>query len=213
MGQRVELPKDLIPGDELSEPAPHVDLLILIGPSGAGKSSVARELHRRGVIEIWPTWTTRPRRADELDACLEHRFVSERDFDRLIAAGFFAASGTQPGLPYRYGLPEPTRWARHGLPTVILRAAHVADVAAGRTSLVYQIAVTPDRLANRLGVRGTEPRELRARLAAADHELVDGARISTRQFSANRAVPGCADAVASALAFDQFTTTQEVPDE
>ncbi|MEP7021226.1 MAG: hypothetical protein ABI808_11275 [Pseudonocardiales bacterium] len=204
MGQRVELPRHLIPGDELGEPAAQVDLLILIGPSGAGKSSVARELHRRGVIEICPTWTTRPRRPDELGTCLEHRFVSERDFDRLNAAGFFAACGTQPGLPYRYGLPEPRRRPMRGLPTVILRAARVADVAAGRTALVYQIAVSPDRLVNRLAIRGTERRELRSRLAAADHELADGARVSARRFCANHAVTACADAVASALAFDQI---------
>ena len=55
-------------------------VLVVIGPSASGKSSLVRELHRRRVIRVLPTWTTRPRRADERDGSLEHRFVSDERF-------------------------------------------------------------------------------------------------------------------------------------
>src|SRR6476660_9759614 len=40
-------------------------LLVFIGPSGSGKSTIVRTLVERRVVTVHPTWTTRPRRADE----------------------------------------------------------------------------------------------------------------------------------------------------
>ena len=83
-------------------------VLVVIGPSASGKSSAVRELHRRGVVRVHPTWTTRPRRPDEGDGAPEHRFVTDTIFDDLEAAGFFLGTVCLPGLPYRYALPQVT---------------------------------------------------------------------------------------------------------
>ena len=74
-------------------------VLVVIGPSASGKSTAVRELHRRGVAHVHPTWTTRPRRPDEGDGTLEHRFVTDAMFDELDAAGFFLGTVVLPGLP------------------------------------------------------------------------------------------------------------------
>src|SRR3954447_16585781 len=76
-----------------------------IGPSGSGKSTVVRELAARGLVTVHPTWTTRPRRADERQGSLEHRFVSDDEFDELCRRGFFIETVSLFGLPFRYGLP------------------------------------------------------------------------------------------------------------
>ena len=80
-------------------------LLVFIGPSGTGKSSVVRGLADRGVVTVHPTWTTRPRRRDELAGSVEHHFVSEAEFLRRRDDGFFLHSVQMFGMPYWYGLP------------------------------------------------------------------------------------------------------------
>src|SRR5436305_590449 len=80
-------------------------VVVFIGPSGSGKSTVVRELASRGLVTVHPTWTTRPRRADEQQGSLEHRFVSDGEFDELCRRGCFIETVRLFGLPYRYGLP------------------------------------------------------------------------------------------------------------
>ena len=60
---------------------------MLSGPSGVGKSTVAAAL-RRDHPEIWisVSVTTRRPRPGEVNG-REYRFVDEREFDRLVAAG------------------------------------------------------------------------------------------------------------------------------
>jgi ribose 1,5-bisphosphokinase PhnN len=138
--------------------------LVLIGPSGAGKSSVLRELDRRLMVVVRPTWTTRPRRPEELEITLEHRFVSDRKFDELLRAGSFSQTGALTGLPYRYGLPafEP----RDGGPVdaVILRADYVEPFSrAVPGAFVYQIGSRGDQMVRRIRARGGGARDLGGR--------------------------------------------------
>src|SRR3954451_2133494 len=98
-------------------------VVVFIGPSGSGKSTVVRELADRGLVTVHPTWTTRPRRQDEQAGSLEHRFVSDAEFDRLCERGFFLETVTLFGLPYRYGLPPVgSPRATGALDAVMLRA-------------------------------------------------------------------------------------------
>src|SRR5205085_11400244 len=97
-------------------------VVVVIGPSASGKSTLVRELHRLGLVDVRPTWTTRPIRPDEADGSLEHRFVTDAEFDRLKNAGFFLDTVEMFGLPYRYGLPRSTARTTE---VVMLRAALV----------------------------------------------------------------------------------------
>jgi guanylate kinase len=64
-------------------------LLVIIGPSGAGRSSALRLLHDQKVVEVTPSWTTRPLRNDESEDTLEHRFVDEATFKQKAGEGYF----------------------------------------------------------------------------------------------------------------------------
>jgi ribose 1,5-bisphosphokinase PhnN len=174
-------------------------VLLIIGPSGVGKSTVARFLERRGLARICPTWTTRPRRRDELGTCPEHRFVTDAEFAQLEAAGFFLATGRHPGLPHRYGLPRVT--AGRPLPLVVGRA-RLATAIDGLSVLTYLLVAGLPTLARRLSSRGVTADEAAARMAAAADELRAGRAVSSRQFDASRDVIELCAAVEAALAQD-----------
>src|SRR3954451_18151247 len=131
-------------------------MVAVIGPSGSGKSSLVRELDRRGLVRLHPTWTTRPRRADEAHGSPEHRFVSEEEFDGLEAGGFFLATASLFGLPWRYGLPHVAAPAGERADLVMLRAPVVERVRRQLgLGVVIQVVDEPARVAHRLRARGS----------------------------------------------------------
>jgi ribose 1,5-bisphosphokinase PhnN len=148
-------------------------VLVLVGPSGAGKSTLVAALARLGVVSVHPTWTTRPPRPHEVAVgCPEHRFVSDRRFDQLAGAGFFTDAVRPFGGAHRYGLPPlPRRPAGspatvERIDTVLLRATYLDRVAAELDPMVvYQVEAPPAVLAARLAARGTDPADIRARVA------------------------------------------------
>jgi len=178
-------------------------LLVIIGPSASGKSSVVRELARRGVIRVHPTWTTRPCRDDEAGISVEHRFVTEAAFDQLEGAGFFVATTTMFGLPYRYGLAPILLDAAGPIDTVMLRAPFVARLAQlAPTCVVYQISDTAKRTARRLAERGTPQQEVAARMADNRAEVEAGRGIARRVFVNEGPLSALVDQVAVTLASD-----------
>lgn len=183
------------------EPSPNRPVLVLIGPSGAGKSSLARALQRQGIVRIVPTWTTRPRRADETVDCPEHHFVDDGEFDRRLTAGYFRATGQLPGLPYRYGLPF-AAGPDVRIPLVIGRAAFVPALSGGHPALVYQLHADPETLRRRFTARGLPAAEVALRLAAVEAEARAGAGISRRRFDATRSPDRVLADVRAALAAD-----------
>src|SRR4051812_35054030 len=153
-------------------------LLVVIGPSASGKSSAVRLLVERDVARVHPTWTTRPRRPDEVDGSLEHRFVDDAGFDALASAGAFLDTVSLFGLPYRYGLPPIERSTDGRADVVMLRAPLVErfDATVGGPRVVVQIEDDPARAARRLRRRGSSPDDVRQRLADNERELVAGRR-------------------------------------
>ena len=76
-------------------------LFVLSSPSGAGKSTIARMiLEADDGIGLSVSATTRPIRAGEIDGADDH-FVSNEEFDELIAAGAFLEWALVFG--HRYG--------------------------------------------------------------------------------------------------------------
>ena len=178
-------------------------VLVVVGPSASGKSSVVRELHRRQLVRVHPTWTTRPRRDDERDGSFEHRFVSDAVFDELRARGFFLGTAALPGLSHRYGLASLLAASGGPVDAVILRAQFVERVArAFPRQLVYQIEDTVERAEQRLLLRGCTAAEVAARLDEHHGEIAAGRRVAHRVIVNDRPVSALVDVVSAALRRD-----------
>ena len=79
-------------------------LIVLSSPSGAGKSTISRLLLEADPeITMSISATTRPIRPGERDD-VDYHFVSDGEFDALIAAGEFVEWA--PVFGYRYGTPK-----------------------------------------------------------------------------------------------------------
>jgi guanylate kinase len=162
-----------------------------------------RELHRRGVVRVHPTWTTRPRRADETDGTVEHRFVTDAMFDELQGAGFFLGTVALPGLPYRYALPKVTLRGDGPIDTVMARAPFIDHFASHFPDrLVYEIEDTLARAQERLVGRGSDAHEIDARLAGHRAEIEAGREIASRCFVNDGTLDTLVAAIASALHAD-----------
>jgi guanylate kinase len=151
-------------------------LVVLVGPSGVGKSSVVREL-RMLYPDLWfsVSVTTRRRRPGEVDG-VDYRFVSDAEFDRMIASGELLEWAEIHGT-HRSGTPrEPIeRRLAAGLPALLevdLQGARSVRAALPEALLVFVAPPSWDELVHRLVSRGTESAdEVRRRLDTAREEL------------------------------------------
>jgi guanylate kinase len=79
-------------------------LIVLSSPSGAGKSTISRMLLAADAeVTMSISATTRPMRPGEAED-RDYHFVSDEEFDRLIAEGEFVEWA--PVFDYRYGTPK-----------------------------------------------------------------------------------------------------------
>ncbi|HSR26810.1 MAG TPA: hypothetical protein VLW53_24895 [Candidatus Eisenbacteria bacterium] len=181
---------------------PRDPLLVVIGPSGAGKSTAVRALAAAGVVEVTPSWTTRPPRPGELEACVEHRFVTDREFDALAGRGFFLETIRMFGLAHRYGVPAVRRPANGAVPLLTLRAPHVPVLRRHyERASVYQVEDGRERVAVRLLRRGSA--ELGTRLRDYDAEVALG-RAAADRVIVNDRDPACLVAAVRAAIEEDF---------
>lgn len=167
--------------DPSSPAVPRV--LVVIGPSGSGKSSVVRALERRGVLRVTPSWTTRPRRPDEMHGSVEHRFVDDARFTELEERGFFLEVVTMFGLPHRYGLPRVEGGQGPGVPAIMARASLMGLVATHfPRRVVYHVEDTEQRARQRLVERGASAREIEGRMGEFTTECRRGRSSAHRVF-------------------------------
>lgn len=172
-------------------------VLAVLGPSGSGKSTVVRELHRRGVIEVTPSWTTRPRRDDEHDGSVEHRFVDAEEFAARQSAGYFLEVVQMFGLPYRYGLPVVEHPADRRVPAIMVRAPLIPLVERHFPGHVaYQIEDGYQRAEARLRRRAGE---LGTRLDGFEEECRLGREAAHRIFVNEGSIADLVEAVAGAV--------------
>ena len=74
-------------------------MIILLGESGSGKSTIEKKLVSNGFKRVIGT-TTRPPRVGEVGG-VDYNFVTESEFDEIVAKGKFAEFATYNG--FRYG--------------------------------------------------------------------------------------------------------------
>ena len=176
-------------------------ILVFIGPSGSGKSTLIRQLQRRGIVEVTPSWTTRPPRENEAGAGIDHRFVSEERFSELQADGFFLEVIEMFG--FRYGLPTVHTPAKGKVPAILVRAPLLELVSAHFPEhVVYQIESSLDLARERLAARQVSDSESQRRLASFADEVVQGRRLCHRVFDSSSPMPEVVDALERAIAED-----------
>lgn len=161
-------------------------ILVIIGPSAAGKSTIVQNLHRQGVLEVTPTWTTRPARPGELSKAVEHAFVTDAEFDNLLKEGFFLETVQLFGLDFRYGLPRIIQTQPGAIPTIMLRAPLIPRLLPHYPNfVVYQIEDNLDRIRDRLQARQQAGEQLGSRLEDYEKEVSLGKQQAHRTFINN----------------------------
>lgn len=165
---------------------PEGQLLVIIGPSGSGKSTVVQKLVSNGVVEVTPSWTTRPPRSGELDVSVEHEFVTEQHFNQKEKEGFFLETVKLFGLPYSYGLPRIKKPGKC-VPAVMLRAPLLSLLTKHyKNPVVYQVEDEYERIRKRLDVRTSEGEKQGTRLIDYQKELLAGRKLADRIFKNER---------------------------
>lgn len=153
-------------------------LFVVAGPSGVGKGTVIRR-----VLEVDPnvvlsvSATTRSPRPGEVDG-VDYRFVSEEEFDRLVATDALLEWAVIFGH-HRSGTPsEPVEAARsegrHVILEIDVQGARQVRERAPDATLIFLAPPSLEELERRLRDRGTEDEaQLERRLAAAREEMSD----------------------------------------
>jgi len=150
-------------------------LVVLSAPSGGGKSTICKRLLRKELDFTYSvSVTTRPPRRGEKDG--EHyKFISHKQFGRLIAADRLAEYATVHG--HLYGTPKKTLRDSIAKKRVVL---FDLDVVGGlalkrrypQAVLIFLVPPSWEVLKSRLAGRRTEaPADLRRRLSRAQREL------------------------------------------
>jgi guanylate kinase/dTMP kinase len=156
-------------------------LLLVCGPSGAGKNTIVERLvAERDDVTFSVSATTRTPRDGERDG-VDYLFVTDDDFDALVADGGVLEWATYAG--HRYGTPAGPVVAalaagRHVVAIVELSGAEQIRALHPEAPIVF-ISAHPDELADRLASRGSETVEQRRqRLHTAHQELAWGPTVA-----------------------------------
>ncbi|SMY10970.1 guanylate kinase [Brevibacterium jeotgali] len=151
-------------------------LTVLAGPTAVGKGTVSARV-REAFPDVWfsVSATTRAPRPGEVDG-VHYRFVSDEQFDRMIAEGELLEYAVVHGRN-RYGTPRgpvDEQIAAGGSPLleIDLQGARQVREAMPDALFVFLAPPTWDELVRRLVGRGTESTvEQQRRLATAEQEL------------------------------------------
>lgn len=180
-------------------------LLVIIGPSGAGKTSALKLLHEQGVVEVTPSWTTRPPRDDEMTGTLEHRFVDEGTFMKKKDEGYFLDSAQMFDLPYWYGLPKLEKPEGSRIATVMLQASLLPLMDKYYTNYtIYQIEDKPEKAAQRLQEREAAGHAMGSRFEDYQKEIEAGRKRAQRVFTNDSTLDNLAGQIAEALIEDRL---------
>jgi guanylate kinase len=155
-------------------------LTVLAGPTAVGKGSVSADIRDRHP-EVWisVSATTRNPRPGEQHG-VHYWFVSEEEFDRMVAEGELLEWAVVHGQK-RYGTPrgpveEALAAGRPALLEIDLQGARQVHQAMPEALMVFLAPPSWDELVRRLVGRGTESAEERERrLATARLELASEA--------------------------------------
>ena len=151
-------------------------MLVVTGPSGVGKGTLIRTLRERVPgLELSVSATTRAPRPGEREG-VDYYFLSEREFERRLAAGEFLEHAEYAGNRYGTLSSEIDRARAAGARALVLEI-EVQGARQVREALpaAVQVFIAPpseEALRTRLVGRGSdEPEQIERRLAVAREEL------------------------------------------
>lgn len=178
-------------------------VLFIIGPSGVGKSSLLLELSKKGIIQLTPSWTTRPARIDEKNGSIEHVFVEENEFNKLKKDNFFIETFTLFGLPYQFGLPRIKNPNDGAIPAMVLRSYLVPVMAKHYPDhIIYAIEDDYIKVSGRLQARLARGELIGKRLEEFDQEIKIGRKLANKTFKNDSTIENLARRVQKATAID-----------
>ncbi|CED92100.1 MULTISPECIES: guanylate kinase [Actinomyces] len=155
---------------------PPARLTVIAGPTAVGKGTLVAELRRRHPdLFVSVSATTRAPRPGERDG-VHYHFVSDAEFDRLVAAGEMLEWALVHGT-HRYGTPrrpvqEQLDAGRPALLEIDLAGARQVRASMPQAQLIFIAPPSWEELVSRLAGRGTEdPAERARRLETARVEL------------------------------------------
>ncbi|HAN94509.1 MAG TPA: guanylate kinase [Firmicutes bacterium] len=150
-------------------------LIVLSGPSGAGKNSVMNAVFPTiPNLKYSVSVTTRPPRVGEVHA-VNYFFVSEEEFDKMLAADLLLESATFVG--YRYGTPKKYVYEQIEAGNAVIMDIDIQGAAQIKRKmpeavLVFLLPPTPEELSRRLRLRGSDSEEVIKRRLAKSREEV-----------------------------------------
>jgi guanylate kinase len=151
-------------------------LTVVSGPTAVGKGTVVSRLRsEHPEVFVSVSATTRPPRPGEQDG-YHYMFVSDAEFDELVAAGQLLEWAVVHGT-HRYGTPKAPVLAalasgREAILEIDLQGARQVRQSWPTARFVFLAPPTWDELVRRLVGRGTETEEQRRRrLQSAEAEL------------------------------------------
>lgn len=151
-------------------------LIIISAPSGTGKTSVIQRLLNKHSLMIHSvSWTTRPKRNQEIDG-QDYHFITEADFKRGIAEGVFAEWAHVHNC--YYGTPQAPleRWLQEGrdvlLDLDVQGGLNLKKSYAHQAITIFLLPPSVWELERRLMARKTDSlAERKLRLANAKKEM------------------------------------------
>jgi guanylate kinase len=154
---------------------PLTAVFVITGPSGVGKGTLIRALLERvPELELSVSATTRRPRPGETQG-VDYHFLSDAEFDRLVAAGEFVEWAEYSGRKYGTLRSELDDRVRAGRPVVLEIEVQGARQVRGTVPEAVQVFIappSPETLRLRLVGRGTDnPEEVERRLDTAAAEL------------------------------------------
>lgn len=152
-------------------------LFVVSGPSGVGKDATIVCLRQQGFpIHFIVTATTRPPRPGEVHG-VDYFFLSEQEYDALLACNEFLEHATVYG--HRYGIPKQHVREVLGRGQDVIMRIDVQGAAtirrlAPEAVFIFLCPYSLDELEQRLRARGTEtPESLARKLALAPREMAE----------------------------------------
>lgn len=150
-------------------------LVVLSGPSGAGKDAVLDEMARRGhAFHRVVTCTTRPPRDTERDG-IDYHFLSDAEFERLIAGNGLLEHAVVYGRHYGVPRQQVVDKLAEGIDVYVRTDVQGAASIKGLMPEAVLVFIAPsslDDLEERLRARGSDDDErIARRLATAREEM------------------------------------------